>query len=84
MNCEIADCIASAGWNDWGAANQKTARYAEYKNSGPGAATDDRAPWTRQLTDDEASRITISSVLGGHDHWNPLAEIASTQPVAEN
>jgi pectinesterase len=82
MYTEIDDCITPAGWKDWGVANQKTARYAEYKNTGPGAATDQRAAWTRQLSDDEASRITIDSVLGGDDHWNPLAEIASTQPVS--
>jgi pectinesterase len=82
MYTEIADCIKPAGWDDWGAANQKTARYAEYKNSGPGAATDSRVSWTRRLGDDEAGEITIEAVLGGDDHWNPLAEIASTQPAS--
>ena len=84
MNTEIADCIKPEGWDDWGAANQKTARYAEYKNSGPGAATDSRVPWTRRLGDDEAGRITIEAVLGGSDHWNPVAEIASTRPASGN
>jgi pectinesterase len=84
MNTEIADCIKPEGWDDWGAANQKTARYAEYKNSGPGAATEGRAAWTRQLGDDEAGRITIDAVLGGSDHWNPVAEISSTEPASGN
>lgn len=84
MYCDIADCITPAGWDDWGEANQKTARYAEYRNTGPGAATDGRASWTRQLGDSEASKITVASVLSGNDQWNPLAEIASTQPSSTN
>jgi pectinesterase len=84
MNTEIADCIKPEGWDDWGVANQKTARYAEYKNSGAGAATDGRVPWTRQLGDDEAGRIKIDAVLGGSDHWNPVVEIASTEPASGN
>jgi pectinesterase len=83
MNCQIADRITPAGWDDWGAANRKTARYREYHNTGPGAATDRRASWTRLLTDKEAAEITIASVLGGKDGWNPVAEMAATQPGAQ-
>jgi pectinesterase len=84
MNCELAGAIDPTGWDDWGAANQKTARYAEYKNTGPGAATDQRVDWSRQLTDKEAGEITISSVLAGKDNWNPLAKIPATQPSSGN
>jgi pectinesterase len=83
MYCQIADCITDAGWNDWGAANQKTARYGEYKNTGPGAATDGREAWTHTLSDDDAAKITVSAVLGGSDQWNPLAELATTRPAGE-
>ena len=47
------------------------ARYAEYKNTGPGAIPASRVEWSRQLSDDAARAITVSSVLGGDDHWNP-------------
>ena len=36
MNTEISDCIKPEGWDDWGAANQKTARYADIKTRGRG------------------------------------------------
>jgi len=84
MYTEMPDCIKPAGWDDWGEANQKTARYAEYKSSGPGTAADQRAAWTRQLSDKEAEEITIESVLGGDDHWNPRAEIATTRPATQH
>jgi len=38
INCEIGDHISPSGWNNWGnPANEKTARYAEFGNTGPGA-----------------------------------------------
>lgn len=72
LNCELPKQIPPAGWDNWGnAENEKTARYAEYKNTGPGANTSDRAPWSHQLTDDEAKSYTIERILSGADHWNP-------------
>jgi pectinesterase len=79
LDTEMADCIKPEGWDDWGEANQKTARYAEYNSSGPGAAPDKRAAWTRQLDADEAKAITIESVLAGKDNWDPEVEAAAFQ-----
>ncbi|MGD0461875.1 MAG: pectinesterase family protein [Tepidisphaeraceae bacterium] len=73
LNTEMADCIGPQGWGDWGEANRKTARYAEYNSTGPGATPDKRAAWTRQLTPDEAKQITARGVLAGHDNWDPEA-----------
>ena len=78
LNTDMTWCIERRGWDDWGAANEKTARYAEFNSTGPGAAPDQRAAWTKQLTADEAAKITVQSVLGGKDGWDPVA--ASTQP----
>lgn len=39
MRCALDEVIAPAGFDDWGdAANRATARFAEYGNTGPGAA----------------------------------------------
>ncbi|AWI10557.1 pectinesterase family protein [Ereboglobus luteus] len=72
MNCEFADCIRPEGWQKWNVADPAgTVRYAEYRNTGPGAATSGRVSWSRQLTDAEAVAITIHAVLGGTDNWEP-------------
>jgi pectin methylesterase-like acyl-CoA thioesterase len=81
LNTDMAACIRPAGWDDWGEVNRKTARYAEFGSTGPGAAADQRAAWTKQLTADDAAKITLQSVLGGKDSWDPEAA-STTQPSA--
>ncbi len=72
LNCELGDHIKPEGWNNWrNAENEKTARYAEYNSTGPGANPDARFKWAKQLTADEAAKISIESVLSGTDAWNP-------------
>lgn len=72
LNCEMGDHIRPYGWNNWrNPANEKTARYSEYNTTGPGANPDKRLPWTRQLTKEEADKITLQAVLGGNDQWDP-------------
>jgi pectinesterase len=72
IHCDLGDHIRPEGWHNWGKPdNEKTARYAEYGNTGPGAKADRRVPWSKQLTKDEAARITVESVLGGQDGWKP-------------
>lgn len=72
LHCELGDHIKPEGWNNWGKPeNEKTARYAEYQSTGPGANVAGRVPWSRQLTDAEAAAYTIANILGGADHWTP-------------
>lgn len=72
IECEMGDHILPAGWNNWRKEeNEKTARYAEYKSSGPGANPAARVAWSRQLTDAEAAAYTAESVLRGADGWSP-------------
>ncbi|WP_138223250.1 pectinesterase family protein [Nibricoccus aquaticus] len=72
IECEMGDHIAPTGWNNWGRAdNEKTARYAEYKSTGPGANPAARVSWSKQLTDTEAAAYTLENILGGTDSWNP-------------
>lgn len=77
INCEMGDHIKPEGWNNWGKVeNEKTARYSEYKTTGPGANPDKRLAWTKQLSDEEAAKYTIPNILGGADGWNPQGDIA--------
>ena len=72
MNCELGKHIVPAGWHNWGnAANEQTARYLEYNNSGEGAATTQRAPWSRQLSKKEATAITPQRVFKIESQWMP-------------
>ncbi len=72
INCEMDAHIKPAGWHNWGnVTNELTARYAEYHSTGPGAAPEKRVKWARQLTKAAAEAITVKSVLGGSDDWNP-------------
>ncbi len=58
MNCTLGSHIIPAGWENWrNPDNEKTARYAEYNNSGEGANTKQRVAWSRQLTKKEVEKI---------------------------
>lgn len=77
VECEIGDHIKPEGWNNWGKTeNELTARFAEFGNTGPGAYPEQRAPWAKHLSKDEAAKITPQAVLAGSDGWNPAGESA--------
>jgi pectinesterase len=69
LHCFFDKHIVPEGWNNWrNPANEKTVRYAEYKNTGPGADTSARVVWSKQLSDQEAKRYTIKNIMGT---WDP-------------
>ncbi len=71
MNCQLPKGIRSVGWDNWkNAENEKTARYMEFNNTGPGADTSGRT-WSKVLTKKEAAEYTLENVLKGFDGWNP-------------
>ncbi|MCW6010113.1 pectin esterase [Micromonospora sp. CPCC 205371] len=55
-------------WTDFGTWSWRDARYAEYRNIGPGAA---ESPDRPQLTDAEARDLTVADYLRGPDAWSP-------------
>ncbi len=72
MNCELGGHICPEGWHNWGnPANEQTARYLEYNNTGAGADKSSRTSWSRQLTKKEATAITLERVFNSNDQWNP-------------
>lgn len=72
MNCQMGGHIRPEGWHNWGnAENEKTAKYIEYNNTGEGASTEKRTPWSRQLTKKEAKDITIERVFAQSSSWIP-------------
>jgi pectinesterase len=73
INCEMGSHILPEGWHNWNnTSNDKTARYAEYHSTGPGASPSTRVPWSRQLSRKESKAYTIANVFARHDGWNPV------------
>ncbi len=73
ISCELGKHIVPEGWHNWSKPEaESTARYSEYRSSGPGASPATRVTWSHQLSKKEAEGITAKAVLGGVDGWNPL------------
>ena len=72
LNTEMSAVVRPVGWHNWDFPDrEKTSRYAEFNSSGPGANPAARVKWARQLTRKEAKAITLKTVLGGVDGWDP-------------
>jgi len=71
IRCTMDKHIKPAGWDNWrNADNERTAYYAEYQSTGPGATPQERVTWSHQLTD--ISRYSMAQVLAGNDGWKPF------------
>lgn len=75
MNCKLPKGIQPSGWDNWkNPENEKTARYAEYNNTGDGASTGQRVKWAGILNKTEASKITPEQVFKRTDSWIPATK----------
>ncbi|HUA39236.1 MAG TPA: pectinesterase family protein [Candidatus Sulfopaludibacter sp.] len=82
LNTEMSGVVRPAGWDNWrDPAREQTARYAEFKSTGPGANPQARVKWAHPLTDRQAAAITVGKVLGGSDAWNPQSILARLPAV---
>jgi pectinesterase len=72
LNTEMGSHIAPAGWDNWkNPENEKTAYFAEFNSSGPGANAKSRVAWSHQLTAKEAKQYTLKTVFGAKVPWLP-------------
>jgi pectinesterase len=77
IRTELPAEVAPAGWNNWGnPANESTAYFAEFGSRGPGASASTRAPWSHQLTAEQANQYMPKTFLRGPDKWDPISEAA--------
>lgn len=69
--CTIGNHICPQGWLNWGRVRAEAGcSYIEYANNGPGAGTDKRAPFSKQLTNPELKAyFARENVLRGEDGW---------------
>lgn len=69
INCDLGNMIKPEGWHNWGSEEkEKTAYYAEHKNTGESYQPNSRVGWSHQLTDEEAAEYTLEKIFGD---WNP-------------
>lgn len=87
LNTKMSEAVQPVAWSDWGnPENQKTARYAEFNSQTPDGKPLDvsgRAPWSKQLTAEEAAKYIIANVLGGTGSQNPFGKksLVVTRPA---
>jgi len=60
--------ISAVGWSPMGTNTLDTARFSEYKTTGPGAKPGSRAAQSKQLTDQQAANYTLATIFGA---WLP-------------
>ncbi|OJV13044.1 MAG: pectin esterase [Dyadobacter sp. 50-39] len=73
IDTEMDGHIVKEGWDPWKGDNmfpekEKTAFYAEYNSTGPGANASGRVAWSKQLTVQEREKYTLENILSG---WIP-------------
>lgn len=72
INCEFGNHIRPEGWHNWkNPENEKTARYAEFGNTGEGAKTGGRVAWAEQLTKKEVLKYTPENIFKEDSNWYP-------------
>ena len=65
LECELGSFICPEGWDNWSnIENEKTAFFAEYKNTGIGAELQNRVSWSHQLTKEQVENYTPENILG--------------------
>jgi len=64
IRCDLPKAVIAEGWNNWNnPENEKTVLYAEYKNTGAGAATAQRVPWSKQLNEKEIKQYALANIF---------------------
>lgn len=73
IRCNMGSHICPEGWQNWGKAKaEAVCSYLEFDNNGPGASTEKRVPFSKQLTNpDLAEYFSAENVLRGEDNWTP-------------
>ncbi len=72
LRCEMGSHIHAEGWHDWNRAKARdTVHYAEFNSRGPGAKSDGRVSWSRQLDVKSAQSFEPEQLLlrAGETPW---------------
>ncbi len=72
LNTHMAAPVIKDGWREWHPGQTDTLRsayYAEYKSTGPGANPTGREPYSHQLTDTQAATWSLDSFFKNDTQW---------------
>ncbi|MCX2838244.1 pectinesterase family protein [Salinimicrobium sp. MT39] len=74
INSYLGDHILPEGWDHWPGDKmfpnkERTAYYAEFNSSGPGASPATRVNWSHQLSLEEASKYNLQNIFSIEKDW---------------
>lgn len=82
IETNMSAIVRPEGWNNWDQPErERTARYEEFGSTGDGGRTADRVRWARIMTAADAAKVTVESVVGGADQWDPRRVAAHPSPA---
>ncbi|RAL51535.1 hypothetical protein DM860_011037 [Cuscuta australis] len=87
MNTNMEGFLNHAGWTEWPGApddTYDTVYYAEYQNSGDGAATDGRVAWKGYIREGfDPSKFTVAAFIDGNS-WLPKTGVPFTPGLQDD
>ncbi|KAL2068017.1 hypothetical protein VTL71DRAFT_16115 [Oculimacula yallundae] len=85
IQTSLDSSISAAGWSVWSKStpNTETAFFGEYQNTGPGAVRTSRAPFSHEMTGEEASTFRLSSFFSSTS-WIDFAAVKISPFVVSN
>lgn len=74
INAEFGNHIVPEGWDAWTGDKmfpdkERTAFYAEYNSTGPGASPGKRVNWSHQLSKEEAEKYNLKNIFSKKADW---------------
>jgi pectinesterase len=66
----MGEHIKPEGWHNWEKLHAETTTfYGEFNSRGPGGSMENRVPWAKVLTEEQAKEYTLENILGSDENW---------------
>lgn len=74
LNSNLGDHILPEGWDPWAGDKmfpnkERTAYYAEYNSTGPGASASKRVKWSHQLNSSQVEKYNLKNIFSTRNDW---------------
>jgi len=68
----MSEVVRPEGWQNWDTTERESpVRSGPSGSKGPGGKIDRRVAWANRAVPRGARTVTVTTVLGGPDRWNP-------------